>query len=164
VGIRQLAALASAAFFVTAFPNANADGALDDVVGKVVKQIIKDDQCAHEYVEARRIHYFDLDNNGRKDAVVLITIEGHGCGNNYGFHMAAFRNEGKAYSPIGHRAIGGTWGAHPDLESVAYSNGQIVLQVKVHAMSDAACCPSQKRKAYYIILGGKLVEVDGKKK
>ena len=33
---------------ITAFPNANANGALDAAVGKVVKQIIKDDQCAHE--------------------------------------------------------------------------------------------------------------------
>lgn len=163
-GVRWVAVLASAAFLLTDLSYANADGTLDSAIAKVVGQIIKGDQCAHEYEEARRTHYFDLDNNGRKDAVVLMTIEGHGCGNNYAFHMAVFRNDGKAYSPIGHRAIGGTWGAHPDFENVAYSNGQIVLQVKVHAENDAACCPSQKRRAFYAIQGGKLVEANGKRK
>lgn len=163
-GVRRVAVLASAAFLLTALPNANADSTLDPAIAKVVRQIIKGDQCAHEYEEARRTHYFDLDNNGRKDAVVLMAIEGHGCGNNYGFHMAAFLNSGKAYSPIGHLAIGGTWDAHPDFENVAYRDGQIVLQVKVHAENDAACCPSRNGKAFYAIQGGKLVEAHGEKK
>lgn len=160
-GVRWVAVLASAAFLITAFSNANADGTLDTAIAKIVN--VKGDQCAHEYEEARRTHYFDLDNDDRKDAVVLMTIEGRGCGNNYGFHMAAFRNDGKAYSPIDHRAIGGTW-AHPDFENVTYSNGQVVLQVKVHAENDAACCPSEKRKAIYTIQNGKFVEANGKKK
>jgi hypothetical protein len=158
-GVRRVAVLASAAFLITAFSSANAT--LDTAIAKTVKQIVKGDQCTHEYEEARRTHYFDLDNKGRKDMVVLMTIEGHGCGNSSASHMAVFRNDGKAYSPIGHRAIGGTWGAHPDFENVAYANGKIVLQVKVHTEGDAACCPSQKRKAFYAILGGKLIEADG---
>lgn len=161
-GVRRVAVLASAAFLITAFSSANAT--LDTAIAKTVKQIVKGDQCAHEHEEARRTHYFDIDNDGRKDAVVLMTIEGRGCGSNYGFHMAAFRNDGKAYRLIDHRAIGGTRGAHPDFEKVAYSNGQIVLQVKEHAENDAACCPSQKRKAIYTIQKGKLVDANGKKK
>jgi hypothetical protein len=163
-GVRPSAVLARSILLVAAASSANADSTLDAGIAETVGQIVKGDRCAHENEEARRTHFFDLDNNGRNDAVVLMTIEGFGCGNNSTFHMAAFLNGGKAYRPMAHVAIGGTWGAHPDFEHVAYRDGQIVLQVKVHAENDAACCPSQKRTAFYAIQGGKLVEARGQKR
>lgn len=162
--VKWLTVLATAAAHVIAFPYANAGGTLDIAISKVVKQIIAGDQCAHENEEARRTHYFDLDNNGSKDAVVLMTIEGLGCGNNSSFHMAAFRNEGKTYSLTDHRAIGGTWDAHPDFEKVIYRNGQIVLRVRKHAENDPACCPSLKQNAFYALQKGKLVDIKGASK
>lgn len=157
--VKWLAVLATAAAHVIAIPHTYAGGTLDVAIGNVVKQIIAGDQCAHENKEARRTHYFDLDNNGSKDAVVLMAIEGGGCGNNYSFHMAAFRNEGRTYSLTDHRAIGGTWNAHPDFEKVIYRNGQIVLRVRKHAENDPACCPSLKQNAFYALQNGKLVEI-----
>lgn len=163
-GVRPPAVLACSILLVAAASNVNADSTLDAGIARTVGQIVKGDRCAHENEEARSIHFFDLDNNGRKDAVVLMTIDGFGCGNNSAFHMAAFLNGRKAYRPMGHVAIGGTWGAHPDFEHVAYRDGQIILQVRVHAENDAACCPSQKRTAFYAIQGGKLVEAPGQKR
>lgn len=163
-GVRPSAVLAFCMLLVAAASGVNADSTPDAGIAKTVGQIVEGDRCAHENQEARRTHFFDLDNNGRNDAVVLMTIEGRGCGNNSAFYMAAFLNSGKAYRPIGHIAIGGTWGAHPDFERVAYRDGQIVLQVRVHAENDAACCPSQEEKAFYAIQRGRLVQARGKKR
>ncbi len=133
-------------------------------IGRLIAKLHRGDKCAKENETARRIHFHDLNKDGKKDAIVLFTVEGAGCGNNYSFHMAAFTNNGKGYKLAGHTVIGGKWNAHPDFEKVEYQNDLIILYVQGHSENDSACCPSLVHKVYYRIAEGKIVKSKGVKK
>jgi hypothetical protein len=144
----------------------SADGALDSSFSRLVNHIIQGDRCASEYREARRVHHFDLNGDGKKDAIVLFTIEGRSCGNTYSFRLAAFRKVGKTYRLIDHTPVGGKWYRHVDFDKVSYKDGRITLntwEYKKGPDPDPSCCPSLKREAVYVIRDGKLVTEKGRK-
>lgn len=114
--------------------------------------------CGSEKEANRHVHYSDLNQYGVKDALVLYTVEGVGCGNNYWSSLAVFYKSGKDYKLADAKKIGGKWGPHVEPDSLGYRNGLIHLVVLEHAEKDASCCPSIKRKAFYLIQNGKLTE------
>lgn len=156
--------LIAACLIVMASPvAAKTDRALSKAANRLISQISKEDPCAHENIDARRYHYIDLNADGALDAVMMFTIEGAGCGNNYSFHMAVFHKQGNDYQLADHAPVGGKWRRDVDFDKVTFRDGQIYLSTLEYRTGgphpDPACCPSLKRKARFGVKEWKLVEI-----
>lgn len=142
---------------------AKTDHALTKAANTLISQIAKEDQCSRENRDARRYHRFDLNADGELDVLMLFTIEGADCGNNYSFHMAVFYKLGDDYRFVDHKSVGGKWGRGVDFNKVTFRDGQILLNTleyhKDGPHPDPACCPSLKRQARFEVQEGKLVEI-----
>ncbi len=119
-------------------------------LNSIVREEIGDDQCANEYLEARKFFIGDVDKDGRKDILVLFTLEGFACGNGYSFYMAVFRNEGKRFSLAAYEIVRGKGYRSVSFNSV--KNGVIILDTKEYGTS-------MKSKAKYILDDDALMEV-----
>lgn len=111
---------------------------------------------ASEYKEARKILYGDIDGDGDDDAIVQFTIEGMGGGNNYGFSLAAFKNDDGKLTAITDEVVGGKMNREVELKRI--EKGVIYLDTKEYAENDGACCPSIEGKTSFVLEGKKLVE------
>jgi len=111
---------------------------------------------ASEYKEARKILYGDIDGDGDEDAIVQFTIEGMGGGNNYGFSLAAFKNDDGKLTAITDEVVGGKMNREVELKRI--EKGVIYLDTKEYAENDGACCPSIAGKTSFVLEGKKLVE------
>lgn len=152
----------------TGVATAKTDRALFQAATTLIAQIAKQDRCAQENTDARRYHHADIDGDGALDGIVLFAIEGAGCGNNYGFHMAVFYKQGNEYRLVDYRLVGGKWSRGVDFDRVDFRDGQIILNTLEYREGgprpDPACCPSLKRKARYEVKDGKLVEIKSSQK
>ncbi len=110
-----------------------------------------------EYEDARKVIVGDLNNDNTPDLAVLYTLEGQNQSNNYVQYLAVFvRVKGKLVA-VTHNAVGGKSHRAVELESI--SNGVILLKTLTYAAQDAACCPSKKGTARYVLVKRRLKEL-----
>lgn len=127
----------------------------DQAIDRYIKGVAKVSDAA-EYEQGRKILYGDLDGDGDEDAVAQFTVEGMGGGNNYGFWLAVFRNDGGKFSGVTDEVVGGKMNRNVELEKI--EGGKIYLDTTSYDGDDGACCPSIEGKTSYILQGKKLVE------
>jgi hypothetical protein len=113
---------------------------------------------ADEYKKARRIIYADINKDGRKDTVVLYTLESFGGSNLYRQYLAIFvRNPSRSIKNVINETVGGKNNRDVYLESVA--NGKINVRTLNYLPKDASCCPSKEEYSQITFSKNKLREV-----
>jgi hypothetical protein len=130
----------------------NANKSIDSFIGKQAKQYNAD-----EYAEGRKIVRGDLNRDGKKETVVLYTLESFNGGNNNIQYLAVFleTKTGKLRY-LTHKIVGGK--ERRAVESVSVENGEIFLDTLEYLSSDASCCPSKKGKTQIKLVNNKLRE------
>ena len=151
-------ALLSLLFVFSLCPASSASLYEDNETVLIKKFISKQAAQLHgeEYEEARKVIAGDLNNDGVPDLAVLYTIEGQNRTNNYTQYLAVFVRDKERLVPVTHTVVGGKSNRSVELQSI--SNGVILLQTLKYAAGDAACCPSKKGEARYVLVNGKLRE------
>lgn len=110
-----------------------------------------------EYQGARKIIYVDVNKDGRKDAVVLYTLESFYGRNNYIQYLAIFvKDKNGALKNVKREIIGGKNSRDVYLESVV--NGKINLKTMNYLPTDASCCPRREEHSQIIFSKNKLRE------
>jgi len=112
---------------------------------------------ADTYPEARKELSGDLNRDGKRDIVVLYTLEGFGGGNNYAQYLAVFLGYGRAYRHAANTVVGGKLNRSVELRSIVGST--INLNTKEYRSNDPACCPTLSRKTRFVFRRGKLTEI-----
>lgn len=111
-----------------------------------------------EYQGARKIIYADVNKDGRKDAVVLYTLESFDGRNNYIQYLAIFvKNKNGSLENAKVEIIGGKNNRDVFLESVV--NEKINLKTMNYLPTDASCCPSREEHSQIIFSKNKMREV-----
>ena len=109
-----------------------------------------------EYKEARKVVVGDLTHDGVPETVVLYTIEGqHGTNLSVQYLAVFVRQEGKL-TGLTHADVGGRGKSARGVELNSVEDNVILLDTLNYGPKDAACCPSVKGNARYI-LSGKLL-------
>jgi hypothetical protein len=130
-------------------------------VGETITKFIAQQAKANDadtYPEARKELSGDLNHDGKRDIVVLYTLEGFGGGNNYAQYLAVFLSNGKTYRHAAYTVVGGKLNRSVELRSVVGST--INLNTKEYRRNDPACCPSRARTARFVFRRGKLTEIN----
>ena len=111
-----------------------------------------------EYREARKVVVGDLTHDGVAETVVLYTIEGQRGTNLSIQYLAVFvKREGKL-TALTHIDVGGRGKAARGVELTSIEDNAILLDTLDYGPKDAACCPSVKGKARFILSGKILRE------
>lgn len=120
--------------------------------GKYIKTSRTKDNSQPPYdfmVELVTAAFGDLNNDGIKDAAVVLAWDGGGSGTFY--YLAAIVNqEGK---PLNVSTV--HLGDSVNIKSINISSGTITLDLLTHNFRDPMCCPTKKSRYKY-----KLVEID----
>lgn len=112
---------------------------------------------ATEYEEARLLVRGDLNRDGRKDTVVLYTLENQGGTNQYVQYLAVFTDQRGGLGYLTHKLVGGK--NRRAVESVTVEGGKIILQTLDYLPTDASCCPSKKGHVQFILNRKQLKEL-----
>lgn len=122
----------------------------------ITEQAVKNN--AEEYKDARRIIRADLNRDGKKDVIILYTLESFGGNNNYLQYLAIFieKRNGK-FQYAANKIIGGKNQRVVELASVR--NGRINFDTLDYLPADASCCPSKKGKIQIILVKNNLKEI-----
>ena len=112
-----------------------------------------------EYEDARKIMSGDLNGDGSPETVVLYTIEGQRGSNNYIQYLAVFARHSSKLVPIVHAAVGGK--SYRSIELNSVDNQRVNLDTLSYGPKDASCCPSNKGKTSYALVGRSLREQKG---
>ena len=114
-------------------------------------------EAGQEYEDARKVMSGDLNNDGIPDLAVLYTIEGQNGTNNYIQYLAIFVRFKGQLRVITHTAVGGKSRRAVELESI--SKNVILFKTLNYSEQDAACCPSKKGEARYVLVKGRLKQL-----
>lgn len=126
-----------------------------DLINRFIsKQAAK--EAGEEYEEARKVLEGDLNHDGTPDVAVLYTIEGQNGTNNHVQYLAVFARSKGQLVAVTHIVVGGK--LHRGVELEAISKGVILLKTLKYTAQDAACCPSKKGTARYVLIKGRLKE------
>ena len=99
----------------------------------------------------------DMNGDGRKDAVVLYTLEGEGGANNWEQFVAVFLAAGDgSYKFQTRRLVGGKGMCSVEIRSVV--NREVRLKTKEYLPDDPDCCPSRRGSAALRLAGKRLLE------
>ena len=114
-------------------------------------------EAGDEYEDARKVIAGDLNSDSTSDLAVLYTIEGQNGTNNYVQYLAVFIRVKGQLVPVTNTVVGGKSHRAVELESI--SKGVILLKTLKYAAQDAACCPSKKGTARYVLVKRRLKEL-----
>ncbi len=114
-------------------------------------------ESATEYGEARSVVRGDLNGDGKEDAVVLYSLEGHSGTNQYLQYLAVFANRGGRLQYVTHQVVGGK--NEKSVQSVMIKAGKIYLQTKEYLPTDPGCCPTKEGRVRFILSRGRLKEI-----
>jgi hypothetical protein len=110
-----------------------------------------------EYEDARKILAGDLNRDRAPDLAVLYTIEGQDGTNTHVQYLAVFIRMKGRLLPATYTAVGGKSRRSVELKSI--KNNVILLNTLNYTPDDAACCPSKKGSARYVLANKKLKEL-----
>lgn len=100
-----------------------------------------------------KIAFGDLNNDGKKDAVVIVTINGGGSGDFRELAIIVNQDGNPTYlvsKELGDRVI---------INSVSIQSGIITINMITHGPNDAMCCPTKEELIKYKLSGNQLLEV-----
>ncbi len=101
-----------------------------------------------------KIAFGDLNNDGKEDAAVIVTISGGGSGN---FRELAIM-ENQEGSPINLTSV--DLGDRVIINSITIESGIITLDMITQGPNDPSCCPTQKEVIKYKLLNNQLEKLD----
>jgi hypothetical protein len=98
----------------------------------------------------------DLDGDGIDDAVALLTHRPDGAPPSH--HLLAYVFDGKTFQPVARRALSETRAEFTGAELQDIVDGVIELVLRVPQPGDAACCPSGRQRASFVLRDQQLVD------
>ena len=101
---------------------------------------------------SEHVAFGDLNGDGAADAAVILYVSGGGSGTFR--HLAAVINEGGQPR----HAASAFLGDRVRIEALAIQDGEIVVQLIGHGPDDPLCCPSQKVRRAFQLVGSTLEE------
>ncbi len=101
-----------------------------------------------------KIAFGDLNNNARKDAVVI--LDSHGGGTGHFYELAVMDGQ---YSGTLQYLTGKKLGDRVIINSITIQSGMIILDMITHGPNDPLCCPTLKKIIKYELSGNQLLEV-----
>ena len=151
--LKSVSLLAGIFFLISAQETlAQSNNAINRFISKQAKS-----NKAHEYKEARKIIYADLNNDRKKEAIILYTLESFDGNNDFKQYLAIFtKTRSGASRIVDHKIIGGKGNRKVDLQSV--KNGNIHISTLNYLPTDGLCCPSGKGISRIILSKNKLKE------
>jgi len=96
----------------------------------------------------------DLNNDGEKDAAVVLDSRGGGSGHFYEIAVMINEDGNPRYllsEKLGDRVI---------INSITIQSGEIILNMVVHGPDDGLCCPSVEKIFKYKLVGDQLIEME----
>ncbi|OFW53668.1 MAG: hypothetical protein A2163_08450 [Actinobacteria bacterium RBG_13_35_12] len=100
-----------------------------------------------------KIAFGDLNNDGKEDAVVIVTINGGGSGDFRELAIMGNQDGNPTYltsKELGDRVI---------INSVSIQLGIITINMITHGPNDAMCCPTKEELVRYKLSGNQLLEM-----
>ena len=104
------------------------------------------DTCGGEFEKPRTYHFLDINNDGKDDLLIFMTIEGLGCGVDYSFFLLTSFNENGKYDYDNITKIGGKGLRHIDFEFLSVKGDSLYFQSLEYGIDDPMCCPSLENK------------------
>lgn len=101
-----------------------------------------------------KVAFGDLNYNGKEDAAVIIYSAGGGSGIFY--ELAVIINENGSPYHLTSKYLGD----RIRVNSIAVKEGVIILDMVVHDLGDAACCPTLDKVFQYKLFEDELLEVE----
>jgi hypothetical protein len=121
--------------------------ALSKKADLIIKSML--DGQAEEDKESRI--YKNIELNLHPVTAVLFFVSGFGGGNNYHSYMAVFGRSYEQYRFIDVMKIGEKTWRHVKFDSIAQNGHAIEIDTLEYSDEDANCCPSIKKKAYFVL-------------
>jgi hypothetical protein len=118
------------------------------------------DQLARRFpgrFELKTARLGDLNGDGTEDAVALLTHRPDGAPPSH--HLLAYFFDGQTFQPVARIALMETHGELAEAELQDIVDGVIELVLHVAQPGDAACCPSGRRRASFVLREQQLVAV-----
>jgi hypothetical protein len=128
---------------------------LKKTVDRYIEKTRKD---ASENKESRKIVLGDVDGDGKKDAVVLYTLEGFGGGNSWRQNLVVFLSKKGVYKASADEAVGGKFFRTFDLQKIL--GKEIIGETETCPEDEpqGLCENPKKKQVKCILLNGKLKE------
>jgi hypothetical protein len=98
----------------------------------------------------------DLNGDGTEDAVALLTHRPEGAPPSH--HLLAYIFDGRTFQPVARLALRETHEEFAEAELQHVVDGVIELVLHVPRPGDAACCPSGRQRARFLMHDQRLVE------
>lgn len=99
----------------------------------------------------------DLNNDGEKDAVVVLDSKGGGSGHFYEIAVMINEDGNPRY------LLSEKLGDRVTINSITIQSGEIILDMVVHDQDDPICCPSLKKISRYKLIENQLIETEAAK-
>ena len=109
---------------------------------------------AEDIMGEEMVVYGDLNNDGKEDVAVIIISNFGGSGGFVELAVMINDNGNPVYLDseiLGDRAV---------INSINIQSGEIVLDMVVHGLDDAMCCPTLEKLVRYKISENELVEIE----
>lgn len=128
---------------------------IDEIILNGINRVLSDngnkknefgDPCGYEFKEPRTYHFLDINNDGKDDLLIFMTIEGLGCGNDYSFFLLTTYNENGKYSYNNITKIGGKGSRNIDFEFLSVKGDSLYFKSIEYGPDDPMCCPSLENK------------------
>lgn len=98
--------------------------------GYLKKTLAREQPKPSEYREARKLYYYDIDDDGDKDLIAFFTLEGFGGGNNWQHYIAIFVMENNKVKVVDDLVLfGDSWKKYHDGELVGFKNGYVYYKL-----------------------------------
>lgn len=100
-----------------------------------------------------KVAFGDLNNDGKEDAAVIVFSAGGGSGVFY--ELAVMTNENGNPYHLTSKYLGD----RVKINSITVKDGIITLEMVVHDLGDASCCPTLHKVSQYKLSGEELLEI-----
>lgn len=121
-------------------------------------RVIASSEAGSEHTDSRGTVQGDLNGDGANDVAVFFTVEIE-SENSYKQFVAAFLRQPDGLLQFSASAPAGTEFGET-VDGISIEKGSIKLSTLMHGEDDAACCPSVRGKAEYLLHNARLRRVD----